>query len=1026
MKKIIMMSAAVLLAAFAHADTIVQWGISGGDTGIVTANQNGTRLPFTFVAGSNLNPAVGANYYPTSAGRCPVYNGASSITFTNGIENVVANNVGGDNLRTRQTVAAGSNASAMVLWESTNFVTSGRTVTNFSIQLGGAHANNTGSLNWLVEKGGAYYISSQSVAFSGTGWTSASVADASTLTWNTFTPFTNGVATIGSATNITLDNVTSLGYYFNVINGDVAAQLTGAAPRFFLAGGSTNPPAGPVYYALTGSAGANGSVSPSSTNVLAGGSATFTITASNNYRIASLTTNGTDVTGMSFSNGSTSASFTWSNVQAAGVLTATFTEQVVAPTDIIVQWGAAGGDTNIVTATTVNNSGKLPGTFTAGAKLNNTVGANYYPANTGKSPVYNGASSLTGKLENVIVNNVGGDNIRNRNNTTAAGSNLSAMVVWEQSSGFVNSGLTVGNFSIEFAGAQSNNTGSLNWLVEKGGAYYISAQSVAFSGVGWTIASVGDASTLTWNTFTPFTNGVATIGAATNITLDNVTSLGYYFNVTNGDGTTNQPAGVGTRFFSAGNAVYHTLTVTSGSGGGSYTNGAQVEIVANAPARKVFVHWTGDTAYLANSNSATTTVTMPAQAVSVTATYTDATYLLTVTSGSGSASYTNGQQMAIVADVISGKTFVEWIGDTQFVASASSASTTVTMPAQAVSLTATYVDIAYALTVTSGTGGGSYTNGHQVAIAADVISGKTFVEWIGDTAYVDNASSASATVTMPLQAVSLTATYVDTTYALTVTSGTGSASYTNGHQVGISATVIGGKTFVAWTGDTAYVDNASSASATVTMPAQAIALTATYTDTAYALTVTSGTGGGSYTNGHVQAIAANAPASGYAFDKWTGDTQFVASASSASTTVTMPAQAVSVTATYIATEQYTTNAIPVPYSWLAEYGITNNQNAAVLLDPDGDGLTTAQEYIAGTVPTNAASVLKAAQANRNVVTWTAQSNRIYSVYWSTNLVKGFALKQDNLTYPTNNATGSYTNAAPDSRLNHYQVKVRMQ
>ena len=400
-----------------------------------------------------------------------------------------------------------------------------------------------------------------------------------------------------------------------------------------------------------------------------------------------------------------------------------------------------------------------------------------------------------------------------------------------------------------------------------------------------------------------------------------------------------------------------------------------------------------------------------------------AQYMLTVTGGTGGGVYIPAAQVAISAAAIAGKTFVAWTGSgTQNVASVSSASTTVTMPAQTIDLTATYTDTTYALTVTSGSGSASYTNGHQVAISATSIGGKTFVAWTGDTAYVDNASSASATVTMPAQAIALTATYVDTTYALTVTSGTGGGSYTNGHQVGISATVIGGKTFVAWTGDTAYLDNASSASATVTMPAQAVNLTATYTDTAYALTVTSGTGGGSYTNGQHVGITANAPANGYAFAKWTGDTQFVASASSASTTVTMPLQAVSVTATYIATEQYTTNATPVPYSWLAQYGITNNQDAAVLLDPDGDGLTTEQEYIAGTDPTNSASVLRAAQATRNVVTWTAQSNRTYSVYWSTNLVKGFALKQDNIMYPTNN----FTNSTPDSRINHYQIKVRMQ
>jgi hypothetical protein len=82
------------------------------------------------------------------------------------------------------------------------------------------------------------------------------------------------------------------------------------------------------YYMLTSSAGAHGMISPASTNVLSGSSANFVITADNLYRIASLTTNGTAVTGVFFSNGSTNYNFTWNNVQADGVLAATFVAQV--------------------------------------------------------------------------------------------------------------------------------------------------------------------------------------------------------------------------------------------------------------------------------------------------------------------------------------------------------------------------------------------------------------------------------------------------------------------------------------------------------------------------------------------------------------------------------------------------------------------------------------------------------------------------------------------------------------------------
>jgi hypothetical protein len=123
-------------------------------------------------------------------------------------------------------------------------------------------------------------------------------------------------------------------------------------------------------------------------------------------------------------------------------------------------------------------------------------------------------------------------------------------------------------------------------------------------------------------------------------------------------------------------------------------------------------------------------------------------------------------------------------------------------------------------------------------------------------------------------------------------------------------------------------------------------------------------------------------------------------------------------------QQVTTNCpAPVPYEWLASYFTTNDYNACALADQDADGMKTWQEWIAGTVPTNKASCLTAAQTNRNVVTWSPVTGRVYSVYWTTNLTtKAFAALGTNIVYPQ----GSYTNATPDSRVNQYQVRVKMQ
>jgi len=67
----------------------------------------------------------------------------------------------------------------------------------------------------------------------------------------------------------------------------------------------------------------------------------------------------------------------------------------------------------------------------------------------------------------------------------------------------------------------------------------------------------------------------------------------------------------------------------------------------------------------------------------------------------------------------------------------------------------------------------------------------------------------------------------------------------------------------------------------------------------YDLTVNSGTGGGSYIEGTEVSIIANSPPStDNVFDQWTGDVANVANVNEDTTTITMPAAAVELTATY--------------------------------------------------------------------------------------------------------------------------------
>ncbi len=130
-------------------------------------------------------------------------------------------------------------------------------------------------------------------------------------------------------------------------------------------------------------------------------------------------------------------------------------------------------------------------------------------------------------------------------------------------------------------------------------------------------------------------------------------------------------------------------------------------------------------------------------------------YMLTVISGSSGNSYTNGQQITIVANALAGRTFDRWTGSIQYVANITSATTTVTMPAQAITVTATYKTIYYALTVIGGAGSGACTNGQKVTITATVPVGCKFDHWNDDN------TNASRIITMPASPVVYTASFKD-------------------------------------------------------------------------------------------------------------------------------------------------------------------------------------------------------------------------------------------------------------------------
>ena len=135
------------------------------------------------------------------------------------------------------------------------------------------------------------------------------------------------------------------------------------------------------------------------------------------------------------------------------------------------------------------------------------------------------------------------------------------------------------------------------------------------------------------------------------------------------------------------------LDVIGGTGTGTYEADEEKSIYAppslSGPLR-LFEEWTGDTEHVDNPLNNSATVTMPPRDnVTLTATYVPG-YYLTVNNGSGSGWHKENAEVEVVADTKSGRRFMEWTGDVEYLDDPTAATATVTMPAADIEITATY------------------------------------------------------------------------------------------------------------------------------------------------------------------------------------------------------------------------------------------------------------------------------------------------------------------------------------------------
>jgi len=132
--------------------------------------------------------------------------------------------------------------------------------------------------------------------------------------------------------------------------------------------------------------------------------------------------------------------------------------------------------------------------------------------------------------------------------------------------------------------------------------------------------------------------------------------------------------------------------------------------------------------------------------------------------------YAAGVQVNIKAVPASGYRFVNWTAPAGGFTNASSATTTFTMPAQSVTVTANFeLGAEYILTMAASpimggtaydvTGTSPYMQGEVVSIQAVAASGYQFVGWTAPPGSLANALAAATTFTMPAQNVVVTATF---------------------------------------------------------------------------------------------------------------------------------------------------------------------------------------------------------------------------------------------------------------------------
>jgi uncharacterized protein (DUF1800 family) len=254
---------------------------------------------------------------------------------------------------------------------------------------------------------------------------------------------------------------------------------------------------------------------------------------------------------------------------------------------------------------------------------------------------------------------------------------------------------------------------------------------------------------------------------------------------------------------------------------------------------------------------------------------------VTVKGGLNGGTFKIGSTITIAAKAPRrGMVFDRWEGP---VADPYSATTTLTVPATAIMVTALYAKAGtlrdMAVQIENGSGSGTYRLGATITIAAaPAPAGQIFNRWTGDTSGLADPGSATTSFVVPSAPARLVATYIAANMAevdITIRGGKGSGRYRPGAVLTVTADPApAGQVFIGWTGAITGLTDPAAPTTALIVPATSATLVANYSKVGandVEVTVIGGAGSGRYKPGTLVAIYPNFI--GYTFERWIGPVQ---------------------------------------------------------------------------------------------------------------------------------------------------------